>query len=1077
MRSSKVLLVGVLIGLFAMNLHAQSLVSTTISRKLSNNPPIHYITLSEALSNLEKDFKVHILYDDTAVEGKYVSASASTEQGFQEILEAISGENNLNYKKVGAKTIVLRERESEQSSTAARSSTSRVEIQGVVVDKSKGAPLPGANVIIKGTSVGAATDLDGKFAFGYSAKDQKFTILVSFMGYKSQERELLPTDDLSNLRFELAEDVFLGEAVVVTGIASKRSKDIAEIAVARIAAADLTAKNSYTGLSQLISGKVSGVTTQIASGNVGSGWRFHVRGGGGLTGNGQPVIYLDGVRISNDEFSLGWTGGQSVSDLSNLNPNDVESVEILKGPAAAAMYGTSGSNGVVLITTKRGKLSIEPGVPNIEYHFTYGTNQRFFTYNENEYVNAEFFNKLIEPPGVIREHQVSVSGGTSQFSYLTSFTNRFEEGLLGFQNWMDRNSLRVNVNAVPRQDLSIKVSTGFTWNKLRQPQMDNNVYSWNSNAFTYQKRWNNADSIAIARYETLNDSKQFIGSGQVVWKPFANFEINGGAGIESVLWDGTDYRPYGLRYQNNYRGGKWISRRSTNQYTYDFNARYLLSLYGVNLTSIVGTQVLERRYFETYEGGDYFSNPVITEIQATEIWETEDAGEWRTHSREAGIYWNNEFSFKDTYFWTLAIRRDYASVIGVEAPAATYPKGSLAIRADKFGILPKDIGMMKLRVAYGETGQLPGLDDAIPITWGSTLGYNATPAYYVQSKGNSAIKPERIKEWEFGFDTEFLNMFSLEFTHWRENATDCIVPTTTSPSTGLYNFAYPVNVGSIKAWGFETLLQINPIRTPNYDLNLSFIWNYQTNKVMNLGESDEILLGRSEVFRVGLPKYEFYDFVPISPKFDANNKYIGVNLSTERVALGNPIPDHSGSVAINFRFLKNFNFYAAGEWALHLYVYSNALNRFWNYNTHVPQRRLAIALGYHKYGQGQFLPIDKWDSDVEILTPGTQEYIDAAWDYMQYERTAANYVKPADYFVFRELSLGYNCTELLQKYLPNNYVKTLNMGIAVRNVWRTSKYDLGFEVSARGGRSAALSEDYNTLMHPRSISFWTKVGL
>jgi len=493
-----------------------------------------------------------------------------------------------------------------------------LKIKGIVLDNF-GKPLPGANIYISVLQIGAASGLDGSYEFEVPSSQvtgQQVEITATFMGYKKKTEMIVLSGNSMDINFTLDEDVFKFEEVVVTGIASKRSKAVAEVAVARIAASELTEKQSYTGMAQLVSGKVSGVNMQISSGNVGSGWRFNVRGGGGLSGDGQPVIYLDGVRINNEEFSLGWTGGQTVSDLSNLNPNDIENVEVLKGPAAAAMYGTSGSNGVVLITTKRGKLSTEPGAVNIEYSFNYGTNQRFYTYDEDKYVNAAFFNKLMEPAGIIREHQVSLSGGTNQLRYHTSFTNRFEEGLLGFQNWMDRNALRVNVSTIPMKDLSIKISSGFTWNKLRQPQMDNNVYSWNSNAFTYQRRWNNADSIAIASYETWNDSKQFIGSGQVVWKPLANFEINGGAGIESVLWDGIDYKPFGLRYQNNYRGGKDITRRTTNQNTYDLNARYSLNLFNVNLTSIVGAQILERHYFYTYAGGDYFSDPVIQEIQA-----------------------------------------------------------------------------------------------------------------------------------------------------------------------------------------------------------------------------------------------------------------------------------------------------------------------------------------------------------------------------------------------------------------------------------------------------------------------------
>jgi len=335
-----------------------------------------------------------------------------------------------------------------------------------------------------------------------------------------------------------------------------------------------------------------------------------------------------------------------------------------------------------------------------------------------------------------------------------------------------------------------------------------------------------------------------------------------------------------------------------------------------------------------------------------------------------------------------------------------------------------------------------------------------------------AIEPERIKEWEFGIDVEFLKMFSLEFTHYRQNAMNSIVPSTTSPSTGLYRFSYPVNIGSIKSWGFESQLQVSPIRSADYDLTLSFIWNYQTNEVENLGETDEITNG-TEVIRPGLPKHEFYTYTAVSPKFDATTqKYIGVNLSTDRVDLGNPVPDHSGSVSVNFRFLKNFTLYAMGEWALNNKIYANSINRLINYNTYLPQRDLALKLGL--IGSSSLLPRD---AGITPLTPGTPEYVAAAWQYIQYDRGAnGNFVQDASFFVFREFSLGYDLTALLNEYLPNSYVTGINVGLSVRNVYRWSKYDLGFEASSTGGRSDFLGEDYNTLPQPRNIRFWARFG-
>ena len=236
-----------------------------------------------------------------------------------------------------------------------------VQISGVVVDAETGEPLPGANVVIQGTMAGAATDANGRFTFSYDV-DGEFVLVVRFMGYKHEERTLSPTGNLTNLRFELAEDVFQGEVVVVTGIASKRSKSVAEVAVSRVPAAQLTASNSYQDVSQLVAGKVAGVRIEPSTGQVGGGIRFNMRSGGGMNGNEQPVIYVDGVRIENFEFIGYDTGGQGNSTLADLNPDDIESIEFLKGPAGAASYGTDGSNGVVLITTKRGG-GLVPGEP------------------------------------------------------------------------------------------------------------------------------------------------------------------------------------------------------------------------------------------------------------------------------------------------------------------------------------------------------------------------------------------------------------------------------------------------------------------------------------------------------------------------------------------------------------------------------------------------------------------------------------------------------------------------------------------------------------------------------------------
>ena len=183
----------------------------------------------------------------------------------------------------------------------ASSFAARIEIQGVVIDEARDEFLPFANVLIKGTSVGAATDMNGRFSFTYET-DESFTVVVRFMGYRTFEQQFSPDDDLSNLTFNLLEDVFQMETVVVTGIATRTSKEIAEIAVSNVDAAKLTETNAYQDISQLVAGKIPGVRIESATGNVGGGIRFNMRSGGGLNGDEQPVIYIDGIRVDTDEY-------------------------------------------------------------------------------------------------------------------------------------------------------------------------------------------------------------------------------------------------------------------------------------------------------------------------------------------------------------------------------------------------------------------------------------------------------------------------------------------------------------------------------------------------------------------------------------------------------------------------------------------------------------------------------------------------------------------------------------------------------------------------------------------------------
>lgn len=258
-------------------------------------------------------------------------------------------------------------------------------IRGKVTDKKSGDALAGARVTAVeqdasledllgggGKQLGRVAGKDGSFELT-GLKPGKYIVNASYVGYKIASMTVtVDGGGTATANLFMVADVKGLDEVVVTGVASRTSKAVSEVAVGRVAASEFSEKVGYTTPAQLLSGKVAGVTITQASGQVGGGLRFNIRSGAGLLG-GNPVIFVDGVRItSGNQGGIG-TGGQQVSPLADLNPADIEDVQILKGAAASALYGTSGQNGVVLIKTKRGK-GVDTDV-KISYQGIFGVNE------------------------------------------------------------------------------------------------------------------------------------------------------------------------------------------------------------------------------------------------------------------------------------------------------------------------------------------------------------------------------------------------------------------------------------------------------------------------------------------------------------------------------------------------------------------------------------------------------------------------------------------------------------------------------------------------------------------------------
>jgi len=952
--------------------------------------------------------------------------------------------------------------------------TRAAEIRGIVVDQLSGAPLPAATVSIEGTSVMTTTTREGRFVLTYTT-DADFTLVVSSVGFRTVRQVYSPSDDLGALRIALPPDPFESEAIVVTGIASTRARSVAEVAVARVDAEQLSSRQLYTSLDQLVTGKIAGVQMHPSAGYVGGGYRFFVRGGGGLIGDGQPIIFVDGVRMDDSDLSLLWDGGQGYSNLLSLTPSEIESIDVLKGPAAAAMYGTNASNGVVLITTKsgRGRVAGEGSVA-FNYRLSYGQNSMPFDYDPALYKNATLYNNLLRA-GTIRNQTIDASGGTGTFRWFAGFENKHEEGVAP-RNYQARNAGRANLSAVPNDRFRISINAAYSENEIERPHSDDAVLSPHWNSLMVDRAWKWYDSTAVASILAPSFNTRATGGAQVTWNVLEGLELFGNLGIDNTFHRQSEFYPPEYRYWMGFGGRKRIAQRSNRQNTFDLKASYSYQpVPGLDVNSVVGSQLFDRETTSSGAENRQFASGFISDIGSG----SNIIGMWegKFQERQAGIYTTHTLSYQDTYFSTLSLRRDYASAVGEEAPSIFYPQASFAVRLDRFDFLPESVNMLKLRAAYGESGQLPGPRDTKRLLWGAYGTAYARPGAIPMEMGNPALEPERIKELELGFDTELASKWSLEFTYYRQNAENSIIGRPNAPSTGFGNILVPFNIGKAKSQGVEASLGGDLIRTESYGLNFNLIWNWQENEVVDLGGQGPIIANyQVNAIAEGLPKHEYYAVITTGARFDDQGRYAGVVESDGRVRLGNPIPNHTGSFMLNFRFLRDFSLNGMADWGLGGSVFSIFRQFAARNGGYMPFAEMAARLGLRD--QWGWIQSINWD-DYTPLTPGTQEYTELAHEFARMDPFyRGNYIFDADYFVLRELSLNYDLTDQLSRFgLISPRIRGMTVGVAAKNLLRLSTYEDGdFEVNAPGARSGAWGIDYGTVPPPRVLNFWVNVG-
>jgi len=937
-------------------------------------------------------------------------------------------------------------------------------ITGAITDAKTGEPLAGVNVIIEGTTRGTSTDGDGKYTIS-NVPDGTHTIKTFFLGFKSVSKSVEVSGGLVTLNFKLQPSIQNLEELVVTATGVQRKVELGN-AISRVDAVNDVKTRPISDVSGLLQGQAAGVQIVNSGGATGMGTRIRIRGSNSASLSNEPVIYVDGVRINNDPNSISFeTGGQAPSRLGDLNPEDIKSIEVIKGPSAATLYGSVAANGVIRITTKKGQSGeprwaafTETGIVNNVT--TYPANFRAvdasgnpcFTFEaaegtctQSSISSYQPLNESVSSPyrtGNAYGLGLSVSGGSETLTYFISGNYADNEGTLPVNN-LRKASLRGNFQTYINEDLKVTLNTGYTNSNLELPM--NGTFSigllgqgLNGQATPdVNNGWGEFTPAQLFTVDSRQQINRFTTGLETEWAPSQNlnFRLSGGLDYTS-RWD-NQFFPTGTAPDFlDFRDGVRISNRfDVFNYTLDANGTYSKAV-SENLSSrtSVGFQYLQDLTRGTLATGRQIVAGSESIAGAANTTSTEQTTEQRT----VGVFLEERLSFQDKLFVTGAVRADRGSAFGAQFNAVFYPKVSASwlISEESFFSTGRWMSSLRLRSAWGESGVQPGTNDAlkffIPIA--STVNGESVTGVTFGGVGNSDLKPERSGEFEIGMDATMLSdRVALEATYFNKQTQDALIFRQLPPSLGAGDGRFE-NLGSVANTGFELSLSTTVFQNETAYFDFDIVGSLINNELKELGNGIEpIIISSVQRHVEGYPLGGYWD-----EKYtfsDANGDgLIGrneVTVGNEAVYLGSPF----GDTDVTF----------TGTTGL------------------FGDRIVASALLNYRGGRKLYNNTNAWrngNNNTEALNdPNASLENQARAVASKFFGTEAGYIEDASFWRLREVSLTYNAPP---RWLDALGVSDLSLTLSGANLGLWTDYTgLDPEISSRG-QGNLIIDDFMT---------------
>ncbi len=731
---------------------------------------------------------------------------------------------------------------------------------GTVTDRASGAPISGARIQIVGeAALGANTDDAGRyFLRGIPAGAR--TVRVTRIGFRPEAQPAtIAANDTTRLNFALAASAVELQQVVVTGTGGAVEKRKIGASLGTMDVAAQQEIMPVTNFSSVLANKVTGVRSVGVGGGVGGSQDLRIRGIASFSLNQRPVIYIDGVRV--DSRGTEWTtatgmastaccsfsGGNSADRLSDLNPNDIERVEVLKGAAAATLYGSEATNGVIQIFTKKGRgegrtqwnLGLGTGFNRLRENLPTKTFPRF---TGPDGTRAQDANNLIKN-GPFNSIDVSGQGGTTRSTYFVSALGSKEEGSIQ-PNDQSKANLRANVTFVPTDKWTVEVRSSYTRNIINELQAGNNWTALLGNAINGNPRTATKDRPYgeawvpvkdIQTMETKSDADRWTGGVTLSYAFNPNFTHRLIFGTDAVNEQKSRFFPYAGAFgpAGVTNGQRNIGVRTYRTTTVDYLGTLNYKLpFDIESNFSFGGQGFWESQRLNIAVGNTFPGPGVSTVASAAV---TSGGEAFTETINLGILAQNRFAWNDRLFVTLGLRMDGNSAFGADYGFQKYPKADLSYDLSKHeGLLPKAFSAFRVRGAVGQAGKMPGPFDSF-TSYGAQPVYENVPGIVPLNPGNKDLKPELTTEREFGFEIGLWeDRVGIEASQYYSKTTDAIVSRAFAPSQG-FSQAQRVNIGALENKGWEASVKYLVVSRARFDWSTGINLDGNKNKVLDLG--------------------------------------------------------------------------------------------------------------------------------------------------------------------------------------------------------------------------------------------------